>query len=170
MAKASTDRLLAASVNWAKGLATELADLKAQKGGLFSPSANTSASPTALEAALEAKRGEPAESHTTAEAHAEARGERVRISPGGSAFMAGAAWFGRAAVCLVARLADDVAALRDESLRRPDAPSAARLCVDLAARVAARRQELSDLYDAVLDHPPGGDDRTFEQLNARMPG
>ena len=43
-----------------------------------------------------------------------------------------------------------------------------RFLHDLDARLTGRRKQLRDMYEAVLDHPPG-DDKAFSRLDQNMP-
>ena len=43
-----------------------------------------------------------------------------------------------------------------------------RFLHELDARLTSRRKQLRDIYEGVLDHPPG-DDKAFERLENNMP-
>lgn len=132
----------------------------------------------------------PADFGAGAVPHTAADRATGRVDPqeaaGSLPFLAGAAWFGRSAVFVSEGFADEVENLRNNALQRirslamehPQATSAERAMLlehafkrflqDLDACFLARRKQLRQMYDDVLDHHPG-DQAAFDRIDARMP-
>jgi len=105
---------------------------------------------------------------------------------GSQPFMAGAAWFGKSAVFVADSVAEDIEDLRLETTERLKTLSAhstahstaeramlleqlqRHFLQDLDQRVSARRRQMRQVYDSVLDHR-ADDIRGFFRLDSKMP-